>query len=211
MSYLLFALEMYSIEMLLETGKKKYSVYLVLISFGLLTFHSSVWLAHYIFYAPYILEIILNKIKINNIIEKTGRFELVQRNKETIKLLFITIGISLFTGLCTPLKLSPFTYMFKVIGGYSSEIILELQKQTIGTTTELIYVIVIVFGLLSITKTKIKLTDMCLIIGLIIMSKLAVRNMYIALMVFPYPIARLITNLINTYDKKEIFDKMHSI
>ncbi len=208
MSYLFFIFEIYSIQMLLDTGKKKYSVYLVITSFLILTFHSSVWLAHFIFYMPYILEWILNKIKVHNVVEKTEKFVLEERSKESMKLLFITMGIVLLTGFCTPLKLSPFTYMFKVMGGYSSKIILELQKQKIHDSKELLTVITIVLGVLSITKTKIKFTDACLVIGLVIMSTLAVRNLFIALVVLAFPIASLITSYIEAYNKQELFDKL---
>ena len=194
--------------MLMETGKKRYSVYLVLISFGILTFHSSVCLAHFIFYLPYVLEWVLDKIHIHNVIEKTGKIELEKHDFKIMKQLFITIGIVLLTGFCTPLKLSPFTYMFKVIGGFSSEIILELQKQKIGETQELLIVISCVCGILSITKTKIKFTDVCLIVGLIIMSTLAVRNMYIALVVLAFPICSLITAYIKEFNKDRIFEKI---
>lgn len=207
MSYLFFILEIYSIQMLLETGKKKYSVYLVLISFGILTFHSSVWLAHFIFYAPFVVEWILNKIEINNVLDKTGKIELIQRDKKNMKLFFITIGIVLITGFCTPLRLSPFTYMFKVIGGYSSKIILELQKQKLTDAKELLVILIGILSILSITKTKIKFTDVCLVVGLMIMSTLAVRNMFIALVVLATPIANLINSYIETFDKKELFNK----
>lgn len=208
MSYLFFILEIYSIQMLLETGKKKYSIYLVLISFAILTFHSSVWLAHFIFYVPYIVEWYLNKIKIHGVFEETGKIKLEQRDSKNMKLFFITIGIVIITGFLTPLKLSPFTYMFKVIGGYSSAIILELQKQKIADSKELLIIICGVLGILSITKTKIKFTDACLIIGLVIMSTLAVRNMYIALVVLASPLTSLITSYIEEYNKKEVFEKL---
>ena len=208
MSYLFFVFEIYSIQMLMETGKKRYSAYLVLISFGILTFHSSVWLAHFIFYLPYVLEWVLDKIHIHSVIEKTGKIELEKHDSKIMKQLFITIGIVLLTGFCTPLKLSPFTYMFKVIGGFSSEIILELQKQKIAETKELLIIISCVCGILSITRTKIKFTDVCLIVGLIIMSTLAVRNMYIALVVLAFPICNLITAYIKEFNKEKIFEKI---
>ena len=208
MSYLFFIFEIYSIQMLLETGKRKYSVYLVIVSFLILTFHSSVWLAHFIFYIPYIAEWVLVKLDIHNIFEKTGKIELEKREEIAIKKLFITMGIVILTGFLTPLGLSPFTYMFKVIGGYSSEIILELQKQKIAETQELLIIVVCVTGILSVTKTKIKFTDVCLIIGLIVMSTMAVRNMYIALVVIAFPVANLITNYIATFEKEKIYEKI---
>lgn len=208
MSYLLFGLEIYSIQMLLETGKKKYGIYLVLISFGILTFHSSVWLAHFIFYLPYILEWFLVKIKIKNVMEDTGRIELEERGFDKMKMLFITMGIVLITGFLTPLKLSPFTYMFKVIGGYSSKIINELQPLVLSKASELIIIVFVVLGLLSLSKAKIKLTDICLIVGLIIMSKMAIRNLYIALSVLPFPLASVITSYVEAVNKKDLLDKL---
>lgn len=207
MSYLFFALEIYSIQMLLETGKKRYSVYLVIISFLILTFHSSVWLAHFIFYIPYFVEWFLNKIKVHSVVQETGKIELEQRDGKVIKQLFITMLIVILTGFCTPLKLSPFTYMFKVIGGYSSKIILELRKQRIADRNELLIIVVIVTGILSITKTKIKFTDACLVVGLMIMSTLAVRNMFIALVVLASPVCSMITSFIKEYNKEEMFNK----
>lgn len=208
MSYLFFVLEIYSIQMLLETGKKKYSVYLLLISFGILAFHSSVWLAHFVFYAPYILEWILNKIKIKTVLEENGKLELEQREKNTMKLFFITMAIVFITGFLTPLKLTPFTYMFQVMGGFSSKIINELQPIRITAKPELFVTIIGVLGILSITKTKIKLTDVCLMVGVIIMARFAYRNMPIAVLILAYPTAQLITRYIQSYNKERVFNRL---
>lgn len=207
-SYLLFVLEIYSIQMLLDTGKKKYSVYLLLISLGLLSFHSSVWLAHFVFYVPYIFEWILNKIKINKILEKNEKIEIETRDKKVMKLFFITIAISLILGLCTPLKLFPFTYMFKVVGGYSSKIIRELQPIKIVNKHEVFLTVIGVLGLLSLTKTKVKLTDLCLIVGVLIMARLAYRNMFIAVVILAAPTTNIITSYIKAYNKEELFNKL---
>lgn len=206
-SYLFFILEMYSINKLVETGKKKYSVYLIIISFLILGFHSSVWLAYYIFYLPYIAEWLMCKFKIKKVFEDTGKIIVEEKDSKIMKLLFITMGIAILTGFCTPLGLSPFTYMFKVIGGYSSKIIIELQKQTIFRTYQLYLTLGAVIGLLALTKTKIRITDIFFITGFMIMSRLAIRNMHIVLWVIAFPIARLITDFIETYNKKELFGK----
>lgn len=208
MSYLFFILEIYSIQMLLETRKKKYSIYLIIISVMILTFHSSVWLAHFVFYLPYIVEAFLNKIKINTVVEETGKLELEQREKGTMKMLFITMLIVFITGFCTPLGLTPFTYMFKVIGGYSSKIINELQPLKITRNIQLFVTVVGILGVLSITKTKIKLTDVMLAVGVLIMAKMAYRNMPIAVLILAYPSTMLITKYIKTYNKERVFDRL---
>lgn len=208
MSYLFFIIEIYSIQMLLETGKKKYSAYLIAVSLLILMFHSSVWLAHFIFYAPYILEWAITKIKKFDLFEENSKIEIVQRDTKTMKLLFITMGIALLTGFCTPLGLSPFTYMFKVIGGFSSKIILELQKLNITRNTSLMIILCGILGILSISRTKIKLTDICLIVGLTIMSRMAVRNLYIALGVLAFPLASVLTAYIDTFNKTELMERL---
>lgn len=208
MSYLCFVLEMYSIQKLLETGKKRYSIYLILISFMILTFHSSVWLAHFVFYIPYIVEWVLNKIKIKNVLEENGKIYLEERDSKTMKMLFITILLVFITGFCTPLKLTPFTYMYKVMGGYSSKIINELKPIKITTKVEIFVFVIGFIGMLSLTKVKVKLTDICLFVGVLIMAKLAHRNMPIAIIILATPVANLITTYIKSYNKEKVFNKL---
>lgn len=202
-SYLLFALEMYSIQQLIDTNNKKYSIYLILISLGILTFHSSVWLAYFIFYIPYIVEYIISKLGINKFFEKSEKL-IIQNNK--IKLLLITMIISLLCGFISPLGLSNFTYMPKVIGGTSSDIIIELQSLMIEEDTSLIIVTMILFIILAFTKTKIKITDLAYIVGFLIFATLAKRNVMIAIVALAIPISNLINSLIKAYDKEDIFD-----
>ena len=159
---------------------------------------------------PYIAEWVLGKLGVDEIFEKTDRLEFNIIEADRIKKLLITMGFVILTGFITPLGLSPFTYMFKVIGGYSSEIILELQKQKITETKELLIIITCVAGILSLSKTKIKFTDICLVVGLIIMSTLAVRNMYIALVVVAFPITGLISSFLKTLNKEEMYNKICS-
>lgn len=202
-SYLLFALEMYSIQQLMSTNKKKYSVYLILINIGILSFHSSVWLTYFVFYVPYIIEYVITKLKLNTFFEKSEKIEL----KETkIKLLLITMLISLLCGFISPLGLSNFTYMPKVIGGTSSEIIYELQPLMIEENTSLIIVTLIFFIVTAFTKAKIRITDLMYIVGFLIMATLAERNVFIAIVAITIPIANLINSAINSYDKQDVFE-----
>lgn len=202
-SYLLFALEMYSIQQLMDTNKKKYSVYLVLISIGILSFHSSVWLAYFIFYLPYIAEFIINKLGKYNFLEESDKIIVKERN---LKLLIITMLIALLCGFITPLGLSNFTYMPKVIGGTSSEIIIELQSIMIEEDTSLVIATLILFVVLVFTKAKIKITDLLYIIGFLIMATLAKRNVFIAIVAIAIPLATLINSAITECKKENMFN-----
>lgn len=202
-SYLLFALEMYSIQKLMETGQKRYSVYLIAISYLILCFHSSVWLAYFFFYIPYIVECIIVKLEINKLLEKPDKIIIENRN---FKPLFITMIIALLCGFCTPLGLSPFTYMPKVLGGVSSEIILELKPTVFEKNTSIVVLIISLFVMLGTTKTKVKLVDLFYILGFLLMSKLALRNVGIAIVAMSIPFANIINSMIEEYDKKSIFE-----
>lgn len=158
---------------------------------------------------PYLAEWALCKLGIGEIFENSERILIEKTEKDKMKKLAITMALVFITGFLTPLGLSPFTYMFKVIGGYSSEIILELQKQKITETKELLIIIASFAGIMSLSKVKAKFTDICLIAGLIIMSTLAVRNMFIALVVVAFPITSLITEFIRTMNKEELCEKIN--
>lgn len=206
-SYLLFAFEMYSIQQLMDTNKRKYSVYLILISIGILSFHSSVWLAYFIFYIPYIVEWVIYKLNIHKIFEKSDKI-IVQKHK--IVPLLITMVISLLCGIISPLGISNFTYMPKVIGGISSEIILELQSLMIEENKSLIVVVMILFIITAFTKAKIKFTDLCYICGFLIMATLAERNVFISIVALAIPIGNLISSLIKEYNKEELIETINS-
>ena len=157
-SYLLFALESYCVYKLAETNKGKYSIYLIAISTLLVCFHSSVWLVYFLFFVPYIIEGIITKFKLNNIFEKSDK---IIFEPHLNKKLIITMCISFVLGLLSPLGTTPLTYMFKVVGGLSSKIILELQPVTIEENLNLCLILAVIVVVLDFTKTQIRFTDIC--------------------------------------------------
>ena len=206
-SYLLFILEFYFIEKLVKNNNKKDSICLVIISYLILCFHSSVWLVYFLIYIPFIVEHILVKLKVNKVL-KLKKLVIEEHN---IKLLLITMGCAILTGFLTPLGLSPFTYMFKVMGGISKQIIVELQPLTLVGAVPLI-----VFGVIALIsaifpKTKVKIIDIFIIFGFTCMSIMAERNLYIGLFVMSFSYARIITSFVNEYDKNKILDKIENV
>ena len=61
-SFILFALEVYFIEMFLKNGKKKYLLFLLLISLAICNIHLAVWPFYFIIFLPYFAEYILSLI-----------------------------------------------------------------------------------------------------------------------------------------------------
>ena len=200
-SYLIFILEIYSLYKLSETNNKKYSIYLIILSFLILTFHSSVWLAYIVFFLPFIAEIIINKLNfkfLNNI------FDI----RKYDKIILITFIIVIFTGFLTPLKLSPFTFMPKVITSYSKVIISELQPLS-KKKTIIFAACIFIPVLISIFKRiKLRLCDILFLTGCFIMSIMAERNFYIALFVIAIPISNILNNIFIEFKINKLLDKI---
>ncbi len=204
-SYLLFIIELYCIQKLLKTNEKKYSISLIAISYLILSFHSSVWLVYFLLYIPYLVEYILMHIKVLKNMKLNCKFVIERRN---IKLLIITMIIAIIMGFLTPLGISPFTYIPKVMNGISTKFIVELQP-VLGLEKGFpICVIILISLMIFFTKTRVRLVDLFLILGFITMSILAERNLYIALFVLSYPIARIIDDFLKKYNKYKFVENL---
>lgn len=198
-SYLLFFIEVYSIEKLISTNKKRYSVYIILSSILVANLHTSVWPMTIVLFMPYLAELIISKFKF---IKKQDRLYYEKYNKSFI----ITLIITLFTGLVTPIGLIPYTYMFKTMNGLSSKFIQELQPTNLLENGIFdLYTFVFIF-LFIFKKIKIKISDIFMIGGLYLMGLMAVRNNAFLYIISPFAICRLLNELF-----KEKKDKLKKI
>lgn len=244
-SYLLFILEVYFIEKLLDTNKKRYILGLLLISIIIANVHAAVWLLCLVFYLPYLAEAffgyfsaknrykrmiarIEKKLKLKDNaedievlkekLEKLRRIykkyeENENKNKKIyitehkyIKTLIIVFVITLFTGLLTPIKDTPYTYIFKTMGGISPQNITELRPVAPIVDIEfLTYIIVIIFCIAS-NKAKINLADGFMILGLVFMAMSSVRCISYLLLIGSIPLTRIIFNYMNSYNKYDAID-----
>lgn len=62
-TYILFILQIYSMEKLLETGKKRYGIYLIIYSLLVANLHVAVWPFSFVLYLPYIAEYFIACLK----------------------------------------------------------------------------------------------------------------------------------------------------
>ena len=204
-SYLLFAIEGFLLEKLLQTQKKKYILFLTIISTLLVNFHSSVWLVFFLPFIPYFAEKLIYKLSTKKKIKFLNKFNIENIN---LKYLSITFVICLLSGLISPLGINPYTYIFKVMNGVSKKFIIELQPSKLLSTFPINIFIFFSILILFLKRIKIKLSDFFLILGFSIMSKLAVRNVFISIIFMAYPISRIINKIIKEYDKKLFFEKI---
>ncbi len=240
-SYLLFILEVYFIEKILESGRKIYGIGLIIIPIIIANVHAAMWPLYFVLYMPYIAEAFLNRFttknwnnkrikyyeslikKENDEEKKENYFKEIEYLKEeienvekvdkkivckgfkNIKLLIIIGIIAIFTGFCTPIGSTPFTYMFKTMNdGLSSKYIQELRPASIPESISF-FIFVIIFVLMIISpKVKIKLSDMCMLLGFIVLSFYGVRNLSFLFLIGIIPYTRTLISYFKDGDLEKL-------
>lgn len=193
-SFLLFLIEFYSIEQLLETNKKRYMIILGILPYILCNIHASVFPMYFVIYLPYIAEFILSKINLK--VDESSKILIQNRN---IKSLVILIFIGILAGFCTPESVEPYTYIFKNIGGVSSAFIEELQALDIHGGLFMFCIIFISIAIISFTKTKIRVTDAFFILGFALISLNTYRSIFFFYLISTICTFRIINDFLDTY------------
>ncbi|MBQ9658479.1 MAG: hypothetical protein IJV31_06905 [Clostridia bacterium] len=192
-TFILFALEIFSIEKFLETQKKRYIASLILIPILIANLHCAVWYFYFILYLPYIAEYIIS------IFCKVGKNEVKEKNKltieriEAIKKLIIIMIVCMFTGFLTRIGTTPYTYLIKTMQGKSTGYINEHLPMTIIEHIPIIISLVILFAVLIFTKVKIKLRDLFMIGGLLLLMLYSRRQQSMFALIGSVILNRLIT------------------
>lgn len=201
-SYLMFIIEIYLIETLLETQKKRYCVGLIIVSIIIANFHASVWPMYFVFFMPYIAEYIFAKIWFCKYEEK------IFTEKFGIKLLLITFIIADFSGLCTPIGLAPYTDMLNVMSGVSTSFISELTPVALVENEAMFISLIMYILMIGFKRSKIKFSDFCMVVGLFLMAMLAYRNTIFFYLIGAISFARIVTSIIDGFDDVEKFTQM---
>ena len=157
----MFLLEVLSLEKLLEEGKKRYFFVLLGLSIILVNVHDTLYPIFFIICLPYLADIILSRIKILHLREP---YKIEFSNLKNEKYLIILMFICIFTGFLTPLFGTAYTNMIECLSGVSTDFIAELQATKIFNEPLLLFFIVLIIGILSFTKTKVKLKDLLFVI-----------------------------------------------
>ena len=203
-SYILFALEIYFIELFLKSGKKKYLGGLVLISLLLCNIHVAVWPFYFILYLPYLAEYVITKIVKRIKLKKKHKFlnylgrKIVLEDNPNIKYLFITMILSLGTGLITPIGDTPYTYLFKTMAGNSQKYIAE--HQGISWASSPFTIIVAIETVFLAFFSKAKLRDIFLIMGLIVMNVCSIRHLALLALLGTICFGRIFGMFIENFD-----------
>lgn len=211
-TYSLFILEIYFIEKLLETNSNKYVIYLFIVAVLICNVHVAVFPFFFILFLPYFAEAFVRKI-----VKKENFDKIIISKENNIKKLLITFMICIFSGLFTPLGVVPYTYFIKTYMGNSMHYISEHQPLVLIKHQYAIIYIFLMVVLLVIRKSKIKLRDLFMIIGMFFMMFLSTRHQSLTFIILLPIITRLICSIyeeniekieeffINKLSKKNLF------
>ena len=194
-SFTLFLIEFYCIEELMKTNKKRYIVLLLTIPILIVNFHASVLPMYFVFFLPYIAEFIFAKINL----KKSDDSKIIIE-KRNITSICIIMGIALILGFCSPIGIDAYKYMFKVMGGISTEIISELQQVGLIQNTYYSALICLAIALICFTKVKIKITDGLYILGFLLLSLPTYRCIYFFYLFASICIFRILNDFIKEYN-----------
>ena len=258
-TYILFVLTILFIERFIETKKKRYAIYLIIIPIIIANVHLAVWPFYFVLYLPYIVEYILSKIvdsnlyykfaikinkskvkkltlknksqeKIDKITEKIERlqkqkenvdenkrarrekpYKIIFKPEDNIKYLIIIMIICAFTGLLTPVGSAPYTYLIKTMQGNTMDNISEHLPLTLINDLKTMTVLVLFLMILIFTDTKIKLRDLFMLAGLVLLAFMSRRQISIFVLICGFIFAKLIVALIDKYDKEGTEQSINAI
>ena len=168
------------------------------------------------------LEILKLRVEKNEIkLQKEGTEEkikepykiVVKENKTVIHLIGLMI-LALSMGLLTPIGDTPYTYLINTMQGTTTHNIAEHLPIILYESTYVLGYIIIAVCLISFTKVKVKLSDLFLLGGLILLTIMSRRQQSMLFFVGIIVINKLICQLIEKYDNdgiKEILKYLTSI
>lgn len=231
-TYILFILEIWLIEKYLNSNKKKFLIGLPIISLLIANLHCAVWVFFFILFLPCIAERLLylykqKEIKIKKIHKPKGKFipcklkinlfkDKFWLDKTNIKLLVLTMFICILVGFITLNGTTPFTYIINTMRGTTTTWIGEHLPPTLYYHKNLIFLLIVLF-IIGLLKTKIRMRDLFLIVGLFILAASSFRHISLLIICGSFVFVRIfsewidknnsnITDLfINIFTKKIIF------
>lgn len=128
-------------------------------------------------------------------------YKIVLRKETCVKYLILTMIICIFTGFLTPLGTTPFTYLPKTMEGNTMDNISEHLPLTLIQDPKTMTVLVLFLLILIFTDIKIKLRDLFMLAGLILMTFMSRRQASMFSIIGCFIFAKLLVDLIEKYDK----------
>lgn len=119
---------------------------------------------------------------------------------DTVKLLIIVMIICIFTGLLTPLGTTPYTYLLKTMQGDTTHNISEHLPLVLVNDLNLVYALMLFLAILIFTDTKIRLSDLFMLGGLVILTFYSKRQESMFVLICAFILNRLICSMFDKYN-----------
>mgnify|MGYP006069242457 FL=1 len=133
---------------------------------------------------------------------KSNPYKIIFKKESAVKYLIIIMIICIFTGFLTPLGTTPFTYLLKTMEGNTMNNISEHLPLTLIQDVKTIVVLTLFLLILIFTDAKIKLRDLFMLAGLVLMAFMSRRQVSLFSLIGGFIFAKLLVYLIDKYDKE---------
>ena len=119
---------------------------------------------------------------------------------DTIKFLIIIMIICIFTGFLTPLGDTPYTYLVKTMQGNTTQNISEHLPLTLVQNLDFMCVLMVFFAILIFTDTKIRLSDLFMLGGLLLLTFYSRRQESMFVLMGTFILNRLVCSMFDKYN-----------
>ncbi len=143
--------------------------------------------------------------KLEKIKEKTAKmrekpYRIKVTKNSAVKWLILVMIICALVGLLTPLGDTPYTYLVKTMKGNTTQSISEHQPLTLYNEKDTMFVLAIFLIILIFTDTKIKLSDLFMLAGMVYLIFMSRRQVSLLILICGFIFAKLVTQLAEKYD-----------
>ena len=125
----------------------------------------------------------------------------VTKNNAVLWLVLVMV-ICAITGLLTPLGDTPYTYLVKTMQGTTTKSINEHAPLTLYNDTNTMIMLALYLFMLIFTDTKIKLSDLFMLGGLVFLSFMSRRQISLLIVIGGFVFSKLLASLVEKYDSK---------
>lgn len=140
---------------------------------------------------------------------KEGKeYKIVISKKDNVKWLIIIMIICIFTGLITPIGDTPYTYLIHTMQGNTTENISEHLPMVLTQDMSAIVIISAYLIMLAFTKTKVRLSDLFLNIGLIVLALMSRRQLSMLCFIGVIALNNIISDFIKLYSTEKQIEQV---
>ena len=150
------------------------------------------------------------EIKLEKEEKRNNPYKLVIKKNTAVKWLILVMIICILTGFITPIGDMPFTYLIKTMQGNTTENINEHLPLTLIQNKEFLGLLVIYLALLIFTKVKIRLKDLLLLGGLVLLTFITKRQVSLCAILTAFILKNMICSFLelNVKNYKEWLKKV---